>query len=100
MDGLHIGKIVHYVLTDKDVETIGLRRKTSEDINGIVYYGDHVASVVTKVVSPNGVVNLKCLLDGYDDYRVTNIQFGNGIPIDNTGLLDHACGQWHWAEKA
>lgn len=97
MDGLIEGRIVHYILTEKDVETIRIDRelsiRASRGNNPRV--GDHVPMMVVKVWPDEfgpGVpgVNGQCFLDGNDSLWVTSAKYNDGF---------HA-GTWHWIEKA
>ena len=104
MEGVGIGRIVHYVLTEQDAIEINRRRVAgvghSENwpAGAQAHYGnlviehEHVPMVITLVRDYNGRVNGKCLLDGNDDLWVTsrmpNVEEGYHVP-----------GTWHWPEE-
>lgn len=112
IDGLTVGRIVHYVLTEDDAKIINKRRKDADDLSlrlnagtwplgaqahvgNQVAAGDHVAAMVVAVWGPDGYVNLKCLLDGNDDYWATSIHYESGEPP--VAPREHT---WHWIESA
>lgn len=98
-----IGRIVHYRLSADDAQYINARRAHAqahldhhrETKNGAQIHvgsqvggGDLVAMVVTSVPKNFGrLIDGKCLLNGSDDYWVTNVSHGN-----NTS-------QWCWPER-
>lgn len=100
-----IGRIVTYVLTEQDAEQINKRRRdaaehklTREDDGAQVHTGNQVraghrvAAVVTAVWT-NTLVNLKCLLDGNDDFWRTSTE---SEVIGDAGPTD---GRWHWPTR-
>lgn len=104
MDGLTVGRVVHYVLTKSDAEQIEEQHKAgnstphNERIPGLQYAagnsvsaGDHCAMMIVKVWNPtNGLINGKVFLDGLDDFWATSRSYDeNKTP-----------GSWHWIEKA
>lgn len=97
MEGLTEGRIVHYVLTNADVASIGNARAASGKLNrgNSAALGDHVPMIIVKVWSnefgkDNPGVNGQCFLDGNDQLWVTSAKF------DASG----EDGTWHWIEKA
>ena len=105
MEGLAIGRIVHYVLSIVDAEAINRRRQHAvnhmeEHRNNATGVQVHVGNTVQKgmvypvmiirVWSTNGLINGQVFLDGNDLYWVTSIEF------DEKGRE----GTWHWPEKA
>ena len=105
MEGLTIGRIVHYVLTEQDAEEISRRRTSSHNINqavaanewptgaqahigNSVRAGDHVAAIVVCVFNEEtGMANLHCILDGTDCFWATSRDMGEGEFT------------WHWPER-
>ena len=103
MEGLTVGRIVHYVLSEDDARAINARRiatnqiPISEHIPGLQYHvgnsaeaGEHCAMVIVKVWNDQGLINGKVLLDGMDDYWVTSKSFSD----------EKKPYTWHWIEKA
>ncbi len=104
MDGLKPGRIVYYVLSETDVAEITRRRTTSQSIadrigegrwpvgaqahiGNEVKAGDVRPAMVLQVWSQeSGQSNLKCMLDGADEYWATSRLF------DGQGSV----GTWHW----
>jgi hypothetical protein len=103
MEGVIHGRIVHYVLSEIDAETINARRTKAsipqeERLPGVVYpmgnkveAGEHVVMLITKVWNENGLINGRCLLDGNDDFWVTSKSYD---------AEDKKQYSWHWIEKA
>ena len=93
MEGLITGRIVHYVLSDADVETIERSRLTaSPGFSGNrTSPGDHVPAMVVNVLldSPTGMANLTCFLDGHDTHWAASRQFD----AEGKQLT------WHWVER-
>lgn len=116
MDGLTVGRIVHYVLSGEDCQKINRRRVdpayirmlislgqwiagTQAHVGSEVFPGDHIPAVVTRLVNGASIVGLKCLLDGNDDYWVPAAEFAlsaNQAVPDPIELIAH----WHWIEPA
>jgi hypothetical protein len=104
MDGLTIGRIVHYVLTETDAKEINDKHAAANQTPitdrapGLQYHvgnpvtaGEHCAAVIVQVWNKgNGYVNLKVLLDGQDDHWATGKSFSD----------QKEPGSWHWIEKA
>jgi hypothetical protein len=103
MEGLTVGRIVHYVLNAEDARTINTRHKAgnetpiSERIPGVQYHGgniategEHCAMVIVKTWDSEGLVNGKVLLDGLGDYWTTSRRYNE----------QKETGSWHWIEKA
>lgn len=105
MKGLTEGRIVHYVLNEKDAGDINRRRVqgfTTEQwpagaqahIGNHVSAGEHCPMMVVKVwdhePDGNGCCNGQVLLDGSDCLWVTSV------------MLDSKAnpGTWHWIEAA
>jgi hypothetical protein len=112
MDGLTTGRMVHYVLSYEDAKQINRRRTDSGSIHkrmdsgtwpegaqahigNAVDMGEHVPAVIVYVWSDSGMVNLKCLLDGNDDYWASSIPYESGEPPVAPSIRT-----WHWIEKA
>ena len=95
MDGVTIGRVAHYVLTESDASRINEDRSAGIRKGNPVRGGEHVVMIMVKVF-PNefgeGVpgVNGQCLLDGNDSLWVTSVKFSP----------DAESGTWHWVEKA
>ncbi len=99
-----IGRIVIYVLTAADAESINARRAARRDcgdelakqpgaqchVGNPVRDGIECAAVIVNVFgdTPTAAVNLKVLLDGSDDHWATS------------RCNDHTKtpGSWHWSE--
>lgn len=103
MDGLTPGRIVHYVLSETDVESIDEKRKQANNIPlpqrvpGVEYTegnhveaGQHCAMVIVQVWNTEGMVNGKVLLDGKDTLWVTSRKYSDAKEPHS----------WHWIEKA
>lgn len=95
MQGVTVGRIVHYVLNVEDVRRIYEHRR-SENINGNpIHDGVHVPAMITQVFEDEfgegqHGVNLKCFLDGDDMYWSVSRRHDE----------EKAPGTWHWMEKA
>lgn len=80
MDNLQIGRIVHYVLSESDVDYIRHTRRIRSINANSVSVGQHVPAIVV-AVWPNEFglgldgINAKCFLDGNDEYWVTSRQY-------------------------
>lgn len=100
-----IGRIVHYRLSQSDVERIGERRRSmnrlmppaQREINpgfmargNIVVEGTVVAMIIVAVWGdqPDSAVNGRCLLDGTDDHWATSVYAGEGP------------GTWSWPARS
>lgn len=68
-----IGRIVHYLLSESDCEKIMRRRADGAYIGIPVDPGEKVAMIVTRVGLPNEGINGRCVLDGTDEYWVTEV---------------------------
>lgn len=107
MDGLTPGRIVHYVLSERDVNSIHKSRanKFPEDApKGIqINHGntinltdhEHVAMIVVRIFPDEfgkniPGVNGQLFLDGNDQLWVTSVRYDG----------DKSPGTWHWIEKA
>lgn len=102
MEGLTVGRVVHYVLSEGDAVEINKLREAqlpvSEQLPGIQYHignkveaGEHCAMVIARVWNSDiGLINGKMLLDGTDDYWATSRSFSD----------EKKPGSWHWIEKA
>ena len=103
MEGVIVGRMVHYVLSEDDANIINALRKAAlivprvEKIQGIQYHagnsveaGEHCAMVIVKVSNDQGLINGKVLLDGQDDHWVTSRSFSE----------EKKPFTWHWIEKA
>lgn len=103
MDGLTVGRVVHYVLSESDVKQIDMLRKAageippSERVPGVQYHfgngvevGKHVAMVIVEVWGAEGLVNGKVLLDGLDVFWATSRSYSDAKEPST----------WHWIEKA
>lgn len=95
MQGLTEGRIVHFVLPD-DKHMANVR----EDA-----VGKHVPAMVVLVCPkswgyPDGAVNLQLFVDGSNDIKGWNPQYGSiwatSVQYDPEG----AGGTWHWIEPA
>lgn len=97
MRGVIIGRTVHYVLTDMDIETIRDRRAGYTFHGATPTAGEHVAMIMTRVLVPLtpredvGMVNGHCILDGDDSLWVVGVKFDE---------VEKAPGTWHWIEKS
>jgi hypothetical protein len=107
MEGLTVGRMVHFVASESDCIQINRRRKDALDVRlrvvnntwpmgaqahvgNSVEPGQHLAAVIVYVWNDSGLVNLKVLLDGNDDFWATSISFAESPSPHN----------WHWIEKA
>jgi len=103
MQGLTVGRIVHYVLTDQDVEQINRRRVPTvghgenwpqgaqAHVGSPALTGDHIPMLVVRVwPESDSLINGQCFLDGNDVLWVTSRVFNE----------DKVMGTWHWIEKA
>jgi hypothetical protein len=107
MQGLTVGRIVHYVLSESEADVINRFRNISgngPDNLGVgaqvhqgnrVSAGEHVAMIVVAVwdhqpEGGNGCCNGQVLLDGNDSVWVTSCTYGE----------DNRPGSWHWIEPA
>lgn len=103
MDGLTVGRVVHYVLSEFDAQTINERNAAAKDlavadrVPALQYHGgnkvaegQHCAMVIVHVWSAAGTVNGQVVLDGASNYWVTSRQFSE----------TKEPGTWHWIEKA
>lgn len=114
MEGLTEGRMVHYILNQWDADSINVRRSDATDVpdrvragqwpmgaqahvGNTVEAGEHVPAVIVRVWGQNGMVNLKCLLDGNDDYWASSIPFDDGLEGNRAGPDQRT---WHWIEKA
>lgn len=87
-----VGQIVHYRISQNDVQTILNQRRTFEahELEPLtggndVRSGEIFPAIVIKTFSPEQV-SLKVLLDGPDDLWMTSKSYGNSE------------GQWQYAE--
>lgn len=116
MDGLTVGRIVHYVLTEDDCKTINERRRIGKQIDDsrgvldglMVYAGNHAIAgqhmpMMVVAVWPNEYgpnfdgVNGQVFLDGNDSYWVTSKKYDDTPEVREERFLP---GTWHWIEKA
>lgn len=94
MEELQIGRIVHYVLSQSDVDDIRHTRRIRGIIANPVSVGQHVSAIVVAIwpdefgLSLDGI-NAKCFLDGNDEYWVTSRQYDEFM----------SNGTWHWPER-
>lgn len=101
MEGLQVGRIVHYVLGANDAAEAERRRVVGvghgegwpagaqAHVGNIPHQGEHMAMVVTSVFGMGGIVNGQVFLDGNDSLWVTSREFSEGGQ-DAT---------WHWPER-
>ena len=111
MEGVQVGRIVHYVLGANDIEAINRRRMytTPKEISARIEAGnwpigaqahvgnhaevaDHCAMMIVKVW-PDGSINGQVFLDGNDVLWVTSVEYHqpDGITKGRT---------WHWPERS
>ncbi len=102
MEGLTVGRVVHYALSTDDAKIINERRiavnqPAGERLPGVQYHignpvesGEHCAMVITQVWNTDGLINGKVVLDGLDDYWATSRRYSE----------QKEPGTWHWIEKA
>lgn len=101
MEGLTVGRVVHYVLSASDAQEINKLHEAAnipfdERVPGIQYHtgnrveaGEHCAMVVVKVWNSDiGLINGKVLLDGLDvraghSAMKRNHQVGTGLKRRN-----------------
>lgn len=108
MEGLGIGRIVHYVLTEQDAKVVNRRRTTSKSIadrsrqlsekwpeGAQAHIGNEVRAgqeypmiVVMVLESDNGSCSGQVFLDGNDVLWVSSWFDENGTP-----------STWHWPER-
>jgi hypothetical protein len=107
MDGLAPGRMVTYVLSDKDCREINRRRTTPEEIRTRIEAGTwplgaqaHVGSVVVEgmplpamvisvIAQDTGCVNLKVELDGSDQFWAPERYY----------TAQGETGTWHWPAR-
>lgn len=103
MEGVTIGRIVHYVLSEKDAHVINERNSIGNDLSmdervpALVYHGgsrvregQHCAMIITQVWNEEGFINGQVTLDGLSNFWATSIRYDDmKVP-----------GSWHWIEKA
>jgi len=103
VDGLTVGRVVHYVLSEKDAQIINDRNAIGNDLSleerilALVYHGgnrvregQHCAMVIVHIWNSEGFINGKVLLDGLSDFWATSLYYSDlKVP-----------GSWHWIEKA
>lgn len=95
-----VSRIVHYVLTQQDADSINKRRKdavlarsasiedgTQIHVGNSVSEGDVLPMIVVKVWS-NGSVNGQVFLDGNDTYWATS------IPENPSSIPGAGCWMW------
>lgn len=106
MEGVGIGRIVHYVLTEQDAKDVNRRRTTTASIadrsrqlsdkwsvgaqahiGNVAIAGQHYPMMVVVVFS-DAVVNGQVLLDGNDSLWMTSVGFA----------MAGGKGTWHWPE--
>lgn len=108
MNGLTVGRIVHYVVNDIVAEEINRRRtnslsikerieKNEWNIGAQAHIGNHVEEgeeypmIITKVWDKNrGLVSGQVFLDGNDVYWAQSIYSHPDEPFP---------GSWHWVER-
>lgn len=95
MNGIVVGRNVHYVIGAQDKQNILNRRERLQVYGNDPEVGDHVAMMIVKVSCDEqraGVplVNGRCFLDGNDFLWVIS------VPYDE----NKKPGTWHWIEKA
>lgn len=102
-----IGRIVRYVLSENDVSAIMRRRDDAvrnfekhkaDRLGTMIHIGNtvNVGQIVSAVVVQewDGTrVNLKCFLDGNDDYWITGVEYSDALYAD-------ALGTWHWPSRS
>lgn len=86
MDGLQIGRIVHYVLSKSD--PINLEK-----------VGEHRAAIITDIEEKyEGVVSLRVFLNGERD--TWHVQYQDGFQaVCYPDLSNNDPGTWHWIER-
>ena len=109
MEGLTVGRMLHYVVSEFDAAQIKQQRNdrapenkdgTWNPMGNSVDAGQHLASVVVYVWNKDsGMVNLKCLLDGYDDFWATNIMPDSAYEAREGEDREPNTHTWHWIEK-
>ena len=100
------GRIVTYCLSAQDADQINRRRAdasrnaqshpadgTQVHVGNPVIEGEEVAAVIT-AVHHNTLVNLKCLLDGNDDYWRPSTE--SEVPTEESPLSP---GRWCWPAR-
>lgn len=97
MEGLTEGRIVHYVLSELDVEKVYKRRTETEVFEGnSARAGDKLPMMIVRIWDhTSGMVNGKVFLDGNDELWVTSVPFAQ--------VKEHEAATprtWHWIPKA
>ena len=96
MDGLTVGRIVHYVVSESDAELILQKRAESGNAScNLPWVGQHYPAIVVAVFENeygqnHPGVNLQVFMDGNDSHWVTSRKYSE----------DKEPGTWHWIEKA
>ena len=93
-----IGRIVHYILTEKDAREVNRRRVavTNDErwppgaqahVGNPVHAGEHVPMIVCFIFVDDDLVNGQVFLDGSDSLWQSSVEEGTGL------------GTWHWPER-
>lgn len=102
MDGVSIGRTVHYVATPQDADEVTRRRVrgagasvtwpagAQAHVGNALRPGAHVAMTITDVHGDEGMINGQAILDGNDSMWVTSASYSE----------DPQEGSWHWPERA
>jgi hypothetical protein len=106
MDGLTVGRIVHYVLTVANANEINRRRVpgvgygdnwpvgAQAHVGNVVGNGEHVPMIIVATWPgefPDGSgINGQAFLDGNDSLWVASVRYSE----------EKEPGTWHWIEKA
>lgn len=90
MDNPTIGRIVHYRLSDQDIELIAEHRRETDRQGNTAYAGDVYPALVVRVFDIDGVMsaNLQVFLDGPDTFWATS-----------RGYSTETEGCWFWPPR-
>lgn len=102
MEGVSIGRIVHYVVGANDAAEASRRRVqgaghgegwpqgAQAHTGNPVSEGGHLPMIITSVHGDAGMVNGQVFLDGNDSLWVTSRDYSE----------EHKAATWHWPERA
>lgn len=96
MEGLTVGRIVHYVMSQNDANAILQNRSgAGNSFCNLPWVGQHYPAIIVAVFENEygqniPGVNLQVFMDGNDSHWVTSRKYSE----------DKEHGTWHWIERA